>query len=360
MASIEAQIQEASSKNAELLAILTRTDYAKPALKQQNDYIHDLESASAANKQHVSKLTAALAKEQKDHEKYKDSVMKRFAFRATGQKEKFAARAEKEEREYFDAVNAEQLAKQEGQNIAEQLEQAQKVKRDLEPHVNEHDQAQQQLDSLYNSIFAGQTPSFPEEDQQENVVRQAWEKYQKLESDLRCQQQVQQVLGQSMSAMNAALGSVNQALSASTFDMFGGGAMADYMERSALGQAEGAFREAARLNEQAKSMSTASISSLPPVNIAQGNLLGDVLFDSAFSDYRFHQKIKATQEELQRAAVALRQNQGTVEQHSEWYRQEMSKSWRSLEEARKGLQKVREEVFARFAGQYQPPPPYAQ
>jgi hypothetical protein len=216
MGSVEAQIQEASSKNAQLLAILARTDYAKPALKKQNEFIRDLQTASAANKQHVDRLTKNLAKEQKEHESYKDSVMKRFAFRATGQKEKFAARAEKEEREYFDAVNAEQQGRQEGQNIAKQLEEATIVRKELEPQVDEHDRAQQDLDSLYNSIFAGQTPSFPEEDQQENVVRQAWEKYQKLESDLRWQQQVQQVLAQAQTAMNAALGSVDRALSAST------------------------------------------------------------------------------------------------------------------------------------------------
>jgi hypothetical protein len=143
------------------------------------------------------------------------------------------------------------------------------------------------------------------------------------------------------------------------FDMFGGGAMADYMERSALGQAQAATQEAFRLHEQARSMSNAGLQALPPVNIAQGNLLGDVLFDSTFSDIRFHQKIKATQEDVQRAAVTIRQNQGVVEQNSGWYRREMSTAWESLEQARQQLQKVREGIFARLAGENQQPPPYS-
>lgn len=350
MASIESQIHAAASRNAELLAILGRTDYAKPALQQQNEYIGDLETSSAANKKEVSKLTAALAKEQKDHEKYRDSVMRRFAYKATGQKEKFAANAEKEEREYFDTMNAERLAKDEGEHLVKQLDEARKVKRDLEPIAAEHDRAQKDLDNLYNSIFAGQTPSFPEEDQQENVVRQANDEYQRLQSLLRTQQQAQQVLDGARRAMGNALGNVEQALSASRMDMFGGGAMADYMERSALGQAEAAAREAYRLTDQAMSMSDV-VRPMPTVNIAQGNLLGDLLFDSTFSDYNFHQKIKATREDVQRAAQALAQNQAAVDQRCNELRQHMSNASKWLEDARKQLQKMREGIFARGTGQ---------
>ena len=350
MASIESQLRAAASRNGELLRILGRTDYAKPALQQQNAYLRDLEKASAANQANVSKLTAALAKEQKEHESYKDSVMKRFAYRASGKKEKFEARKEKEEREYFDAMHAEQRAKQEGEQIASQLDKARNVKRDLETAAAEHDRAQRELDSLYNSIFAGQTPAFPEEDQQENAVQQAWQEYQRLEGDLRQQQQVQQLLTSAQHSMAAAMRSADSAHSASTFDMFGGGAMADMMERSALSQAEVAVREVYRLNEQAKTMSDVVVS-LPQVQIAQGNLLGDVLFDSTFSDYRFHQKIKATQADLQRAAMTLQQNQSSIEQRCAGVRQDMTNASGWLEEARKRLQTVREGIFLRAAGQ---------
>lgn len=350
MASTDSQIRAAASRNAELLAILGRTDYAKPALQQQSEYIRDLENSSAANKAQVSKLTAALAKEQKDHEKYKASVMKRFAYKATGQKEKSAAHAEKEEREYFDAMNAERHAKDEGEQLAKQLEEARNARRELEPLVAQHNRAQRDLDNLYNSIFAGQTPAFPEEDQQENAVREAWQEYQRLESNLRAQLQVQQVLSSAQRAMGNALGNVEEALSASRYDMFGGGRMADYMERSALGQAESAAREAFRLNDQAISMSDA-VQQMPTVYIAKGNLLGDILFDSTFSDYQFHQKIKATRDDLQRAAMTLTQSQASIEQRSTELRQDMANASQWLEDTRRQLQTVREGIFARAAGQ---------
>ena len=351
MSDINSQLHAAASKNTELLGILGRTDYAHPALQQQKAYIKDLEHASASNKKRVSELRAALAKEQKEHESYKDSTMKRFAYRASGKKEKFEARQEKEEREYFDALHAEQRAKDEGAQISKQLDEARSAKKDLETAAAEHDHAQKELDSLYNSIFAGQTPSYPEEDQQENTVQGAWQEYQRLEGILRHNQQVQGILSGADRAMNGALGSVGEALSASTYDMFGGGMMADYMERSALGQAEMAVREAYRLNEQAQSMSNA-VGPLPPVQIAQGNMLGDVLFDSTFSDYKFHQKIKATQDDLHRALMALRQNQQSVEQRSAELQQNMGQASQWLENARQQLRKVREDIFQRSAGQW--------
>lgn len=51
-------------------------------------------------------------KEFKEHEKYRDSVMKRFAYKIGRKTEKFGAKASKEEREYFDALHEEHKTKE--------------------------------------------------------------------------------------------------------------------------------------------------------------------------------------------------------------------------------------------------------
>jgi hypothetical protein len=68
--SIEDQIRNASANNERLLGILARTDYAAPALKQQIEYIRQLEAAIARNNANLQKLAKQREKEHKDHRKY--------------------------------------------------------------------------------------------------------------------------------------------------------------------------------------------------------------------------------------------------------------------------------------------------
>lgn len=91
-------------------------------------------------------------------------MTRRFLYKASGQKEKFSVKAEKEEKEYFDALRAEKKAQDEQGKLDRQMTEARQGKAQLEPEAAKHKQAQKDLDSLYHSIFAGDTPAFPEED----------------------------------------------------------------------------------------------------------------------------------------------------------------------------------------------------
>lgn len=164
MSSIEDQIRTAASKNAELLAILSKTDYAAPALTQQNAYIKQLEESVARTEASLKKLSLQREKEHKDHKRYNESVTRRFLYKASGRKEAFAGKAEKEEREYFDALKAEHQAQDQREKLSTQMKEAQQRKADLEPDALENAQAQKHLDDLYSAIFTGETPSHPEED----------------------------------------------------------------------------------------------------------------------------------------------------------------------------------------------------
>lgn len=108
--SIHAKIQEAASQNSYLLQGLHETDSAPSQLRQQDAYINDLNHQIASINAHVASLTKKTATELKDHEKYRDSNIRRFAHKATGRKEKFAEKAAKEEKEYFDAMQAQKSA----------------------------------------------------------------------------------------------------------------------------------------------------------------------------------------------------------------------------------------------------------
>lgn len=94
------RISAASSDNTRLLKILRETDYASSALSQNSLYISSLQQEISARQKEYGLLRHAKFMEQKDHEKYRDSTMRRLAYKMGGKKEKFEATAQKEEREY--------------------------------------------------------------------------------------------------------------------------------------------------------------------------------------------------------------------------------------------------------------------
>lgn len=344
MASIEDKIREAAPRNNELLKTLSETDYAKPALQQQNLYITDLEKELKDLDRRIATLETKRKAELKDHEKYRDSVMKRFAYKVSRKEDKFTVKAEKEEREYFEALQEEHKAKELRTNTSTTLSQARSHKKDLEAAASRHTEAQISLDDLYNSIFEGPTPAYPQEDTRENEANEALFQYQRLRTTAESQFQVLNILGSARSKMSLARNFMNEAHSASRMDMFGGGMMADMMERSALSRAEVSLSETRMLIEQARRLSP-ELRQLPQVNIAQGNLMSDVMFDNVFTDMQFHEKIKASQTQLERAAHDL---DGQVKGAEQRYNETTGLVKQRIEEltrARTQLQQVRQEVF---------------
>lgn len=75
-------------------------------------------------------------------------------------------------------------------------------------------------------------------------------------------------------------------------DMFGGGAMMDMMERSALADAQRQADTARMLVNQARQLQP-MIGDLARLDMPQGNIMSDVFLDNIFTDYAFHQKIQA-------------------------------------------------------------------
>jgi hypothetical protein len=101
MAQLHNALAQASQRNHELLSTLAQTDYASPALKQNVAYIEDLAKQLTSLKKDLAKLHAITEDERKDHVKYRDSTMRRFAHKLGGQKgkDKFASKQEVSRRE---------------------------------------------------------------------------------------------------------------------------------------------------------------------------------------------------------------------------------------------------------------------
>jgi hypothetical protein len=84
--------------HAQLLAGIAELDHVPPALEQQEKFIVELEKEAATLARKIAALERNTKKERKEHEDLRDSTTRRFAAKITGRKDKFEAKASKEER----------------------------------------------------------------------------------------------------------------------------------------------------------------------------------------------------------------------------------------------------------------------
>ncbi|KAK4175498.1 hypothetical protein QBC36DRAFT_23787 [Triangularia setosa] len=351
-----AKITAASAKNRELLAVLQQTDHALPSLQQQRRLVVDLDGDLRASNHRIAALDRKRKKELQEHEKYRDSVLKRFAYKATGKGEKFEQRAAKEEQEYFEALQEEHRETELNKNLKDQLQQAKRVASDLEREVSQHEDVQRQLDELYSRVFRGPTPGFPEEDEQERISNAKTQAYQATKGKAEAESQALKILSEGQLRTKRAVGYMDEALMHSRRDMFGGGSFTDMMERNALSQAGREITSANMLVMQAQRMSPA-VKNLPQVDIEQGNLMSDVFFDNIFSDMAFHDKIKTSRVGVVRAAMDMDGQVAAARRRLADLEGELKMREQEMREAREQLQKVRERVFE-SVGDATPPPAY--
>ncbi|KAF2095091.1 hypothetical protein NA57DRAFT_45136 [Rhizodiscina lignyota] len=342
------QIASAKPRNDLLLSKLAELDYAPMALKQQIAFIADLESTLGQTDNNIKNLKESVQKELKDHEKYRDSNVKRFAYKLGGKRDKFEEKAAKEAREYFDAVVALKAAEDERTVLAKQIADAKSWKADIENAAETHRKAQEELNELYQGIFAGPTPEFPEEDAKEYPVYDAERKRNHLQIMLsRCLQAVD-CLSQAQASMATALHEMGSTLDMSTVDKWGGGLLIDVAERHYLSKASSAAGIAVAQVEQASRLDT-TIYPLPKPEIAEENLLSDVVFDNIFSDIHFHHKLEQSNANLERSAADIAAQLKRGSDRVADLRGSIEIAEVELKNARVELQRVRQEAFAKVA-----------
>ncbi|TKA24832.1 hypothetical protein B0A50_06561 [Salinomyces thailandicus] len=360
MSQLSSTLREASDKNNELLSTLSQTEYAPPSLKQNTAYIDDLKSQIASTDKELKKLHETTEDERKEHLKYRDSTVKRFMHKLGGSsgKEKFASKQEKEEREFLEAWQEEREAKDRRQELAKVLEIAESNQRELQNDKTKHEQAQSELDQMYNSIFSGPTPDLPNEDQMEATVRSARDHFEQCQTQAGTEKHALEALQRASQNLVHAAGEMANAHDMSRLDMWGGGTFTDMMERDGLSKAQNSVTQALRHMDEAVRTQPA-IRRFSEVTIDQGHLISDVMFDSIFTDMAQHDRIKSSEAQVQKAVQQVRgqvPEQGKRVEEAEARRRQAG---HDLEEARKELQRIRAEAFERLAGGGGGPPAYS-
>jgi chromosome segregation ATPase len=346
MSSIQDQLQRAAHQNEQLLRGLEETDAAPSQLKQQNEYIADLDSQIHKTTKRVSDLKNKAKVELKEHEKYRDSTFRRFAHKASGKKEKFAEKAAKEEKEYFDAIQEQKSAEDELAYTKQLRAEAELRRQQIKAKAQRHESLQVELDSLYNSIFAGHTPEFPDEDRKEEACNAALGYVQTMNQRIERERHILFLLGQTSLKLSTARSSLDQAYSMSQYDMFGGGTFASMRKMNHLEEAESAMRQVRMLQDQVKQVAP-EIPELGQLNIAMGSIFSDVIFDNLFTDMRMHEEIKQSIAQVDQAGNQCGNIIRQREQQEQSLQRELQQAQGRLQFARQELQKAREEAFKR-------------
>ncbi|ORX40231.1 hypothetical protein BD324DRAFT_648824 [Kockovaella imperatae] len=342
---LESRISAAAARNDELLSTLSSTDGATTAVRHQTQLIADLEAELAELNRNINTLTKKRESELKDHNKYQHSFFRKHAHTVFGKKEKFIATAEKEEKEYFEALREETLAKEQKDGLIKQIEDLQRVlKEELEPVAKRHEEAQKALDELYDQLFDGPTPSFPEEDALEQKASTTLDAYTGIRDRLLGEDAARQKLDEAGKAMGQALRNIEDALDASTWDTWGGGTWADMMERDSLAQTQGYVSKVHQCVAMAIRTSP-EVTPLPNMTITSGHVMSDMVFDSIFTDLAQHDRIENSKVELRRGAVHLEAQIKASQSRVEGLKADLARAGEELGKARKELQECRMRSF---------------
>jgi hypothetical protein len=243
------------------------------------------------------------------------------------------------------------------ENLKTMKSEALDLQNNLEQELLRHTAAQNELNHLYSSIFQGPTPSFPEEDDTERQAILAAKTYNNTYAKLEADHQALRNLEDANKRVKSSLMHIETALDSSRLDMWGIDS-ADLMERTALHNAELELIQAQMLVMQAQRFSS-EVKNLPPVNMASGSLMSDVLFDNIFTDLEFHETIKQSRTEAERCQQALLAQLGAAKERYQASEAEAIAQSRLLDNARQELQKVRQRIFERLANGEAPQAPQA-
>lgn len=215
--------------------------------------------------------------------------------------------------------------------------------------ASRHEALQAELDTLYNSIFAGHTPGFPDEDRKEDTCNNVHAEVQQLHQRIEHERHVLFLLGQVSTKLSEARSNLDGAYSMSQYDMFGGGTMVSMQKRNYLERAESSIQQVRMLQQQVAQVAP-EIPNLGELNIAMGSIWSDVVFDNIFTDMDMHDKIKNSVAQVDSAGKRCGDIIKDRETKEKGLQQEISSANERLQTARMELQKAREDAFSRVLG----------
>lgn len=266
------RLASAAAQNARILQTLSETSYSVAELQQNKSYVSTLKKHIALDEKTSKEVTYIVDAAFLQKKKYRNSHVRRLAYKIGGKKDQFEADATKEEKEWLDAVAIQLQVKQSLDHFKAKLREATAKGSELEAVLGVYTSAERELLVLYKSIFDGPTPELPGEDMKEYEFTQAENNFNNIGGLLSAEKQAQEILHDADRFMKAAIENIIAARQASTMDTWGGGSVFASMEQNALSSCQNRIQQVELLIQQAQRLQPA-VRSLGDTRIAQMNFM---------------------------------------------------------------------------------------
>jgi hypothetical protein len=162
-----------ASRNTCLLLRLSTLSEAHSDFNAHITYINRLKESIREQTDEIEKLQEEVEARFKVHKSFCDCLAHRLFHRSNQAQEKYETEMLKAEQEYFRALGAQSKAEAKIAQTERDVEEAAKAQSQLEKAAQEHDEVRKEIDELYEKLFDGPTPGFPEEDVAEESFKTA-------------------------------------------------------------------------------------------------------------------------------------------------------------------------------------------
>ncbi|RKK38204.1 hypothetical protein BFJ66_g12575 [Fusarium oxysporum f. sp. cepae] len=257
----------------------------------------------------------------------------KFLYKASGKENSFTGQAEREEQNYHNTLQQAHLASEHNSSVKAKLNEELRKKNDLDQSMQSYLDLQKQLDDIYDDIFSGPTPEFPEEDAKEQQSNNALSAYVTTKTALELHQKALGLLEQATATMTAGLQQVDKALQSG-----------DMNHLRALNKGRELVQQSKMTVDQLVQLG-ADVIELPPeanprtmeVTSNLGDVWGKV-------------DITGGRQEVARCTAALNNCLSQAKERKYHLSKELKRKGEEMDEARTELQKVRKGIFEEVMG----------
>jgi uncharacterized phage infection (PIP) family protein YhgE len=257
----------------------------------------------------------------------------KFLYKASGKETSFTGQAEREEQNYHNTLQQAHHAAEHNSSVKAKLEQELEKKRELDQSMQGYLDLQKQLDDIYDDIFSGPTPEFPEEDEKERQSDAALSAYVATKTALELHQKAVDLLEQATATMTAGLQQVDKALQSG-----------DMNHIRSLNQGRDLVQQSKTTVDQLVQLGS-DVIELPPeanprtmeVTSNLGEVWGKV-------------DITGGRREVARCTAALNNCLSQARERGHYLSKELKRKEEEMETARTELQKIRKGIFEEVVG----------
>ncbi|KAF8847306.1 hypothetical protein BDZ45DRAFT_681964 [Acephala macrosclerotiorum] len=345
----------AASENSELLNTLAKTSEAPSLYAAQLVHLDRLETSLTAQTALLDSLKSQTDLKFKAHKKLRDSVTKKWFYRATKMLSNFEAKAMSEERAYFTALGTQSKAEERCHILSAELQRAKEEKQELERDAKTHGDTHAKIDKLYERLFKGPTPGFGDEDERETTFYKSEEGNENVKEWIKKARKAKNGLGVVKTYIGRAKGNLSYAQTSAEESLFFFDQATYFMRRgdSAVDMAVAALKKTEEhlfpLSQDMTAKHRALVGSLQAARISEGR---------SYSRDDIFAAIATSQTALLEADAGLEQLIEHAKEVEKAGLARLKETARRLEDSRQDLQQIRQGIFERVAGFGEAAPAY--